>query len=122
MAEIQCRNIEESDIDTVLADDIDFVGNVTFTDSLMVTGNLKGTIRAAGNLFIGESAHVEATIEADIVAIRGKVKGDVLATTRVELASTSGLEGDITAPDIVMESGCKFNGICTMKSPKEVGR
>jgi cytoskeletal protein CcmA (bactofilin family) len=27
------------------------------------------------------------------------------------------VDGDITAPDIIMESGCSFNGICKMKSP-----
>ncbi len=122
MSEIQIRTIEEGDIDTVLAEDIDFSGNVSFTRSLMVKGQFQGTIKATGNLYIGESARIDATIEADIISIKGKVKGDIYATTRVELSSTSSLEGDITAPDIVMESGCKFNGICAMKSPKEVGR
>ena len=120
MAEIPIKQIEESDIDTVLAEDIDFTGTVNFSKSLMVKGQFKGTIKATGDLFVNENASVTATIEAQTVSIKGKVKGDIYATGRVELYPTASLEGDITAPDIIMESGCQFNGICSMKSPNEV--
>lgn len=122
MAETHITIIDEEDVDTVLAEDIDFTGNVTFTKSLMIKGKFSGTIKAGGDLYVGEKASVTATIEANRVSIKGKVKGDVYAMNRAELFSTAALEGDITAPDIIMESGCRFNGICTMKSPKEVGR
>jgi len=118
MSEIQIKAVDESDIDTVLADDIEFDGTMSFNRSLMIKGKFKGDIKAAGDLFIDDKANVEATIEANVVSIKGKVTGNVTAFTRVELFAAAGLDGDITAPDVVMESGCRFNGICQMQSPK----
>ena len=86
----------------------------------MIKGKFKGDIKADGALYVDTNADVEARLEANIVSLKGKVKGNVYAYTRVELYSCSSVDGDITAPDVVMESGCRFNGICTMKSPSEV--
>jgi cytoskeletal protein CcmA (bactofilin family) len=43
----------------------------------------------------------------------------VTAAEKVELALTGKLLGNVTAPEILMETGCVFNGLCTMtgKSP-----
>ncbi len=120
MSEIKIKHIDESSIDTVLAGDIDFTGSLNFKDSLLIKGKFKGNIDAEGELYVDQSAVVEAQIAADIVSLKGKVKGDIFADTRVELYKTSCVEGDITAPDVIMESGCKFNGICRMESPKDV--
>ena len=120
MSEIRIVDVDESEVDTILAEDIDFTGTMDFDKSLMIKGKFKGDIKASGDLYIDEHAVVEARVEANIVSLKGKVKGNVFANTRVELFSCSSVDGDITAPDVIMESGCRFNGICTMKSPSEV--
>ncbi|MCK4543806.1 MAG: polymer-forming cytoskeletal protein [Spirochaetales bacterium] len=117
MSEIHIQNVDESTINTILGEDIDFTGTLRFSDSLMIKGRMKGDIRAAGDLYIDEHADVEAQVAANIVSLKGRVKGNVYATTRVELFSSAKVEGDITAPDVIMESGCRFNGICKMQSP-----
>jgi cytoskeletal protein CcmA (bactofilin family) len=119
MSDVHIRDIDESDIVTILAEDIDFTGTLSFPDSLMVKGRLKGEIAATGDLYIDEKAYVEARVEANVVSIKGYVKGDVFAHKKVELFSTAMVDGDITAPDVIMESGCRFNGICRMESPPE---
>ena len=120
MSDLHIHNIDETEIDTILADDIDFKGNLNFAKSLMIKGKFKGDIDATGDLFVSEKAEVHARIKANVVSLKGTVRGDVFADTRVELFNSASVHGDITAPDIVMESGCQFNGICTMKSPNEV--
>ncbi len=117
MSDVQIREIDEADIDTILAEDIDFTGNLDFEKSLMIKGKFKGDIHAKGALYIDKNAFVEARVEADIVSLKGTVQGDVFAYTRVELFSSAMVDGDITAPDVIMESGCRFNGICRMESP-----
>lgn len=118
MSEVQIREVDESDIVTILSDDISFDGKLSFDDSLMIKGKFKGDIRAIGNLYVDRDAVVEARVEANIVSLKGTIKGDVFAHTRVELFATSMVDGDITAPDVIMESGCKFNGICKMEAPQ----
>jgi cytoskeletal protein CcmA (bactofilin family) len=83
----------------------------------MIKGRMYGEIKAAGNLYVDTDAYIEARVEANVVSVKGTVKGDIFAYSRVELFQSAMLDGDITAPDVIMESGCRFNGICKMESP-----
>jgi cytoskeletal protein CcmA (bactofilin family) len=114
MAEVRIKDIDEHEIDTILAEDIDFEGHLTFKKPLMIKGKFKGEIRSSSSLYIGEKAFVEATTEAGIVSSKGAHKGNIVGHSRVELYSTARVDGDIATPDFVMESGCKFNGYCNM--------
>ena len=121
MAELHFNEIDERELDTVLAEDINFTGELTFTKPLMIKGHFRGDIKATGDLFIGPNALVEAKIQARNVNLRGKVKGNILAQEQIELHPGSRVDGDMTCPEIIMEPGAKFNGICTMteKETKE---
>jgi cytoskeletal protein CcmA (bactofilin family) len=123
MAEIRIKDMDEHEIDTILAEDIDFEGHLTFKKPLMIKGKFKGEIKSTSALYIGEKAYVEATTEAAVVSSKGMHKGDIIGHSRVELFSTAQVEGDITTPDFVVESGCKFNGFCNMGggTPAEAG-
>lgn len=114
MAEIHSRKIKEHRLDTVLAEDIVFHGEVFFSKELMIKGKFEGRIEAEGDLFIGDAAKVKAEIGAKSVHVRGKVRGNVTAGTQVELAGCAEVIGDITAPRIVMETGCRFEGVSRM--------
>ncbi len=114
MPEVRIKEIDEHEVDTILAEDIDFEGHLTFKKPLMVKGKFKGEIKSSSSLYVGENAYVEARIEANLVSSKGNIKGDILGHARVELFSTSQLEGDVSTPDLVVESGCKFNGLCNM--------
>lgn len=121
MSEITIQSFDESEIDTILAEDIDFDGVLNFAEPLMVKGKFVGEIKASGDLYIGKEAVVEAQIEANLVSLRGRVKGNITAHKRVELFASAAVDGDITAPNIIMESGCRFNGQCNMQSPGNDG-
>ena len=114
MAEVHIKDMDEHEIDTILAEDIDFEGLLVFKKPLMIKGKFKGEIKSNSSLYIGEKAYVEAKTEADVVSSRGRHKGDIVGHSRVELFSTAQVEGDISTPDFVVESGCKFNGYCNM--------
>jgi cytoskeletal protein CcmA (bactofilin family) len=80
----------------------------------LIRGKVSGEIAARGLLVIDEEAKVDANINASRVIIRGSVKGDVTATEKVEVTVTGRLVGTVSAPEIFMETGCVFNGHCTM--------
>jgi cytoskeletal protein CcmA (bactofilin family) len=116
MSELSIQSVEESDIDTILAEDIDFTGKLTFTEPLMIKGKFNGEIGSSSDLYIGEKAVVHAEIDSNIVSLKGRIKGNINAKDKVELFSTAVVEGDITTVKMVMESGCIVNGLCTMKA------
>ena len=119
MSELRIGKVEEADFDTIRAEDIDFTGELSFSKPLMIKGKFNGTIHASGDLYVGGDALVEARIEANVVSLKGTIKGNIFAKSRVELFSTAAVDGDITAPDIVMGSGCRFNGMCKMIAGSE---
>ena len=118
MTDVHNDVLEDEDFDTILSPDIEFSGVLRFEHPFLIRGKLFGQIIATGFLVIDEDAVVEADINASEVIIRGTVKGNVVASKRVEVAITGKLKGNVSAPEIYMENGCVFNGKCTMTERK----
>lgn len=117
MAELRIRTIDESELDTVLADDIEFEGTVEFSQPLLVKGTVSGAIKTESDLYISDSAQVNADISAARVSVKGTVRGDIDAAERIELFSGATIVGNIASPDLIIQSGSHFTGNCVM--PKE---
>jgi cytoskeletal protein CcmA (bactofilin family) len=117
MTEVQISAVDEEQLDTILAADVEFTGSLSFKKPLMIKGSVSGTIRSESELYIDEKARVEANIQALVVSIKGEVKGDVEARERLELFASGALEGDVVSPKVTMETGCRFNGACRMAQP-----
>ncbi len=114
MSDVLRKKIDEDEIETILAEDIDFTGELKFKEPLMIKGRFSGQIKAASALYIGENAEIEATIEADMISSKGRIQGNISAKKRIELSSTARVTGDITCPELVIESGAVYDGYCTM--------
>ena len=106
--------LEDNDFDTILSSDIDFSGTLSFEKPFLIRNNFSGEITAKGLLVIDEGVEVNADINTSRVIIHGFVKGNVTAAEKVDITATGKLEGNITAPEIFLESGCVFNGRCIM--------
>ncbi|MDR1098894.1 MAG: polymer-forming cytoskeletal protein [Treponema sp.] len=119
MTDVHNDILEDEDFDTILSPDIEFSGTLNFEKPFLIRGKVSGEISAQGLLVVDEEAVVNANINASRVIIRGSVKGDVSAGEKVEVTITGRLVGNVSAPEIFMETGCVFNGRCTMteKSP-----
>jgi cytoskeletal protein CcmA (bactofilin family) len=118
MTDVHSDVLQDDDFDTILSPDIDFSGTLNFEKPFLIRGKVSGEITARGLLVVDGEAVVNADIDASRVVIRGFVKGDVTAAEKVEVTLSGRLEGNVTAPEIFMESGCIFNGRCTMTGKK----
>jgi cytoskeletal protein CcmA (bactofilin family) len=114
MTDVHNDVLEDEDFDTILSEDIDFSGTLVFEKPFLIRGRLSGEIESRGLLVIDEGAVVNANINAAKVVIRGSVTGNITATEKVELSVTGRLAGNVTAPEVYMETGCVFNGRCAM--------
>ena len=125
MAEIEkvdLLDLDEEDYDTVLAPDIYFNGKIECKKPFMIKGHVEGFLVSTSDVTVDENSTVKANIRADRVVIKGAVEGNVLADTMVHVFSCGKLIGDVTVPEVVLESGCVFNGICTMTKDNQIGR
>jgi cytoskeletal protein CcmA (bactofilin family) len=118
MTDVHNDVLDDEDFDTILSPDIDFSGTLRFEKPFLIRGTVSGEISASGLLVIDEKAVVNANINASRVVIRGQVRGDVTAAEKVEVAVTGTLLGNVSAPEIHMETGCVFNGLCNMTEKK----
>jgi len=108
--DINFKNISESEITTILAEDINFKGDIHFKSSLMVKGVYQGNLTSDGLLIIGSGAKVKANIKTGILVSHGFIEGNIEAVKSIILCSTANLKGDIITPNLIVESGAKFLG------------
>lgn len=106
--------LDEEDYNTILAPDIEFNGLIEFSEPFMIKGRVSGKINATSDLLVDTGAVVHADIKADRVVIKGTVTGNVTADKIVHVFSSGKLTGDVTAPEVVLDTGCFFSGVCTM--------
>ncbi|HEY0284756.1 MAG TPA: polymer-forming cytoskeletal protein [Vicinamibacterales bacterium] len=86
-------------------------GKVISAEDLTIDGTVEGSIELGGHsLTIGEEARIKADLLAKTVTISGKVTGNVKGVEKVELRTTGSVEGDITAPRLVMADGATVIG------------
>ncbi len=111
---VNLLDLDEEDYDTVLAEDIYFTGRIDCEKPFMIKGEVEGKLLSTSDVTVEENAVVNADIKADRVVIKGEVHGNVVADTMVHVFACGTLDGDVTAPEVELESGCVFNGICKM--------
>lgn len=95
-----------------------FEGNLSFNGLVRIAGNVTGSIFSNDTLVISEGAIINADINANIILISGTVKGNIKATSRVEIRKPARFEGTITSPSLIVEEGVIFHGITKMKDKK----
>lgn len=99
---------------TYIAADCEFSGKLTLKGSARIDGQIEGTISIGGDLVIGPSAILKATIEANTVSISGEVHGDITAKERLELSPSARLQGDIYTQQLRIDQGAHFIGTSRM--------
>ena len=86
-------------------------GELKGSEDLIVDGRVEGTVSLSeSRLTIGPNANVSADLSAKDVLIQGHVKGNVVASGRVELRAGCSVEGDIRALRLAVEDNAIFHG------------
>lgn len=106
----------------VIGPSIEIKGELIGKEDLAIEGRVEGNIRLSDNeLLVGQKARIDATLEAKIVRVEGEVRGDIMASERVELAPGSKVSGDIVSPRIAIADGARFKGSVDMDRSKGGG-
>ncbi len=103
-----------NEITTILGQGSSFDGKLTFEGTVRIDGRFSGEIRTTGILIIGETAEVEAQIQAATIVVKGQVRGDLTATESLEIESPAKVVGNLATPSLTIEKGSLFQGACHM--------
>jgi len=93
-------------------------GEVTGSESLYIDGRVEGSINLPGNrVTIGRNGVVNANINAREIVVTGKVRGNLVASDRVDIRNEGSLTGDVIAQRISIEDGAFFKGGIDIRKP-----
>lgn len=95
-------------------------GEVSGNEDLLIQGEIDGSVDLEEQaVTVGEKGTVKADIRGRVITVEGQVEGNLDAREQVILRSSAEVEGDITAPRVVLEDGARFRGGIDMGAPEE---
>lgn len=94
----------------VVGEKIQIRGELTGEGDIQLMGGFHGTIDLLGTVVIGESAKVEADIAATNIVVGGHVKGNLMASGRVDLLPTGSVTGNVRTGSIAAAEGASLKG------------
>jgi len=101
-------------IDTLVGAKTKIKGDITFSGGFRVDGHVIGTVVAEGGpdavLMISDQGSVEGEVRAPHVIINGSMKGNVIASERVELAAQARVVGNVHYKVLEMAAGAQITG------------
>ena len=98
---------------------VKITGDIESAEDLLIEGEVNGTVTLAENeLVIGNAGRVHADIEAKTVRIEGEVQGDITGRERVIITASGNVQGNVSAPRVMLEDGGRFKGSIDMGGSK----
>ncbi|MFQ5443915.1 MAG: polymer-forming cytoskeletal protein [Nitrospinales bacterium] len=90
-------------------------GTLNYKGDVCIEGNFEGEIISPKMLIVEKTGKVKADITAETVICKGKIKGNIISTERVEIHAHAMVWGTIETPSLHIEDGAKFKGTCRME-------
>lgn len=94
----------------------DVVGDIQSTGDVRVDGRIKGNLKLAGKLVIGEKGWVEGEVHCAEATVGGAFKGKLHIKGLLTLQATSKVQADVVTGKLAVEPGAEFAGQCAMTS------
>ena len=98
---------------TIVGKDAFIKGELRCASELLIEGRVEGEIHGT-RVVVGETGDVQARIEAQVLTIRGTVRGDCEGSKKVEITATGKVFGNIASRAIVVAEGATFSGASKM--------
>ena len=96
---------------TTIGPTIVISGELTSGEDITVQGRVNGHVMVRESvLTIGEQAQLKADVRGARVFVKGRLKGSIVASQRIELSPSAAVEGSLSANQVVLTDGTQFNG------------
>ena len=102
-----------SEAPTVIGKDAFIKGELRSTTDMLIEGRVEGEIHGT-RVIVGESGDVQARIAAQVLTVRGTVRGDCEGSKKVEITATGKVFGNVASRAIVVAEGATFRGASKM--------
>ena len=90
-------------------------GEVSGAQDLLVNGQIEGKLSLADqSLTVGREGRIKADMFAKLISIEGYVEGTIQGEEKIVLRGSGSVRGNLIAPQVVLEEGCRFKGSIDM--------
>jgi cytoskeletal protein CcmA (bactofilin family) len=93
---------------SIISADMKVVGNLQSGGDIQIEGSVEGDIKSR-TVTIGENAHINGSINADMANVHGHVNGKINASS-VRISKTANIQGDIIYETLSIEEGAVIDG------------
>ena len=111
-------NASADSVISIIGPGMKLVGDIETDGTVRIEGTVEGNVRAGKAVVIGKDGSVEGTIVTQDAVISGRLVGTMTAESRLELQSTSRIDGDVYARRMQLEEGAILNGTVKMGDRK----
>jgi len=103
-------------IGTLLQGELNGKGSYHIHGEVVGDGNIEGAVVLAAG------AYWKGNVTADYVRIAGKVEGDVVARSKIDLAPTAVVTGNLSGPVVTIAEGALYEGVISRPRKTQVTR
>lgn len=100
---------------TIIGKDTVVTGTLQGGGPLRIDGRVQGEIDIDGDVIIGESAVLEASVKGKNIQVAGRVTGGITAMGCLEIMASGVVEGDVDVQTLQVADGAVFHGSCKMR-------
>jgi len=98
-------------------------GELNGSEDLTIEGHVEGKIELKDHvLTIGPNGKIKAEVFAKVVIVLGDVRGNIVASEKVDIRDNGSVDGDIAAPRVAIAEGAHFRGSVDMQKKVEPPR
>lgn len=96
-------------------------GKLGFEQTFRIEGRFVGEVDSEGDLVVAGRGEAEGVIRVGRLVVAGTVRGQVVASRRVEVSPGGCLLAEVETPCLVVADGARIEGPCRMVRPGAAG-
>ena len=99
---------------SIIGPGMEVIGECSTDGTIRIEGMVQGAVRAGKAVVVGKDGIVDGEVVTQDAVISGRVRGTLIAESRLELQATCRIEGDVRARRMQLEEGAILNGTIQM--------
>jgi cytoskeletal protein CcmA (bactofilin family) len=99
---------------SIIGPGMEVIGECQTDGTIRIEGTVQGTVRAGKAVVVGRDGIVDGEVFTQDAVISGRVRGMLVAESRLELQATCRIDGDVRARRMQLEEGAILNGTIQM--------
>ncbi len=104
-----------------------FEGTLTSSRDLRIEGEMRGTVRCQGLLYVAEGSDVDATVEAANVTVAGQLQGNITCRGKLQILPSGRVTAKVITESLVINEGAVYEGelqmdLGSLAGPSDSGR